>query len=639
MTMIETEYDDIDMKSNYDRELARLVATEARVKLGMHKHDAQFLVNFVEHQKFYVKTAYGVSEKCYEYDEKNKLYGLGQGIAWSGPGWIASSDTLAKSKLNSCVGMKFESPISDLTVQKQQDFFVDDTTSGCNQCGEKVKCVMDQAQVNLQKHSDYVEVTGGQVAADKSHYCHVKWEFRNGESVPVNNDMELSNMFLQQGDGICRMIKKMPLKKEHKTLGCWVNPLGEKVEAYKQILTFVKNWKKRMLGAQLSPELIRKSYESELKPQLRYRLPVYEFTEEECNDIMKIINPIILNAHYVNRNYPRSLLQANDQYGGLGIDHIYDLMGTEKLKFMFMHMRRWDTTGKLMLISMQNTQLECGSEAVFFNLDYQKWSSLVTPTWHTHLWQYCDTKALGMDITKKIAYEKPRDKDEFIMDVLQSSEKFSLLELQQLNKVRQKLKVLTLSDITDLRGKRILQGVKNTSNGIEHIRLSTFKFLPQSPLPSWWKLWKDTACPFLENYLSKHPLGAWRKKSHQRWKWRISSDKKYLSKDDELYLKCGSIYVCDKQQETQTVNTDWRRVDVGFTKKQMPYIVAHDYQHDVGAYEKEQNIPERWGKIEYVIDKKECINHIQTGKILLATDGSNKFDEGVQIIITQRLIF
>ena len=57
------------------------------------------------------------------------------------------------------------------------------------------------------------------------------------------------------------------------------------------------------------------------------------FSEEQCNELMKIVNPVLLNAHYINKHYPRSLLQANEQYGGIGITHVYDIMGMEKSKF------------------------------------------------------------------------------------------------------------------------------------------------------------------------------------------------------------------------------------------------------------------------------------------------------------------
>ena len=190
MQMKEAQYDDIDMKSNYDRELVRLVSAEARIKLGLHKCDANFMIDFVESQKFHVKTAFGISEDNYSYNERHRLYGLGQGITWSGPGWLLSSDTIAKCKDKTCTGMVYRSPISDLKVEKKQDMFVDDTGCGCNEGNGDKREIMVQAQENCQNHSDYVETTGGMIAADKSHFYHIPWEFVNGlqsEKINVEN--------------------------------------------------------------------------------------------------------------------------------------------------------------------------------------------------------------------------------------------------------------------------------------------------------------------------------------------------------------------------------------------------------------------------------------------------------------------
>jgi len=190
--MREAQYDDIDMRSNYDRELVRLVTTEAQVKLGLHSEDAKFMVDFVENQRWYVKTGFGISDECYEYENSAPMYGLGQGIAWSGPGWLLSSDTIAKCKANTCTGMEYKSPMNqNIQVKKSEDYFVDDTSCGCNSKDVNKPTIMHQAQHNSQKHSDYVEVTGGLVAADKSNFYHIQWEFSNGNKSPIaNNDRE-----------------------------------------------------------------------------------------------------------------------------------------------------------------------------------------------------------------------------------------------------------------------------------------------------------------------------------------------------------------------------------------------------------------------------------------------------------------
>ena len=280
--------------------------------------------------------------------------------------------------------------------------FVDDTGCGCNKVDknkEGSRNIMQQAQHNSQKHSDYVEVTGGLIAADKSHCYSVKWKHEKGIQVPdFGHDEE--GIHLKQGDGTSRRIKLLQSDVEHKTLGCWVNPVGVKIKAKKQIQMMIQNWTNRMEHSYLPPRLVRKSYETELKKQIQYRLPVYMFSKKECDEMMKSINPTILHANYANKNYARALLEANDQYAGMKMTHLYDLMGNEKLKFLFMHLRRWDDTGKLLTISMQKTQLECGTNDLFYHLNHEKWSKLTMPTWNTHLWEYCDMRAIKLDINR-----------------------------------------------------------------------------------------------------------------------------------------------------------------------------------------------------------------------------------------------
>lgn len=206
-----------------------------------------------------------------------------------------------------------------------------------------------------------------------------------------------SDLYLKQGDGRKRPVKKLQSNVEHKTLGCWMNPIVVQCKAYDQIRMFILNWKNGILHSSLPPHLVKQSYETELRSQIRYRMPIYRFDDKQCNTLMKIISPVLLHANYINKNYPRSLMQANSQYGGLGITHIYDVMGIEKLKFLLMHIRRHDTTRDLLHISMQQTQVECGSEKLFFDLNHDVYGHFTTPTWNTNLWQYVSSWTITMD--------------------------------------------------------------------------------------------------------------------------------------------------------------------------------------------------------------------------------------------------
>jgi len=512
--------------------------------------------------------------------------------------------------------------------------FVDDMGCGCNKVKAKEaqrKSIMQQAQHNSQKHSDYVEVTGGLIAADKSHCYSVKWKHENGQKVPDLEGGE-RDIELTQGDGVTRKIKLMKSDVEHKTLGCWVNPIGVNEKAKQQIRTMIKTWTNRMEHSYLKPKLVRKSYETELKMQIQYRMPIYKFSKADCDEMMKLINPTILHAHYANKNYARSLLEANDQYAGMKITHLYDVMGTEKLKFLFMHLRRWDDTGKLLTISMQKTQLECGTSELFFQLDYEKWAKLVTPTWSTHLWEYCDSRAVRLEIKKKIIYEKPRENDKFIMDVLTQSKLLSEEELVKINSVRQHLQLLTLADMVDLRGRKIMQGIKQAKK----VRRSALDFATQDPPDTWLELWKTQACMTLHKYVSKYPLGEWVAPTHQRWEWqRPIGNTNVIYCGSEKYIRKGYVYKKSDQcfEMEEEFQDGVEMIDVNFDRRGNPYIVAFEEKEVI--YVKPKIKEAKNGSdvvageiIHWVHNMDKLLQAIENDEWCLATDGSNYMEEG-----------
>ena len=459
----------------------------------------------------------------------------------------------------------------------------------------------------------------------------MKWKYENGQKVPDLEGGE-RDIELKQGDGVTRKIKLKRSDVEHKTLGCWVNPIGVYEKAKQQIRTMIKTWTNRMEHSYLKPNLVRKSYETELKMQIQYRMPIYRFSKADCDEMMKLINPTILHAHYANKNYARSLLEANDQYAGMKITHLYDVMGTEKLKFLFMHLRRWDDTGKLITISMQKTQLECGTSKLFFQLDYDKWMKFVTPTWSTHLWEYCNLRAITLEIKKKIIYEKPREGDKFIMDVLASSTLISDDELVKLNCVRQHLQLLTLADMVDLRGRKILQSIKHA----RLFRRSNFDFVKQAPSDAWLELWKTKACIILHRYVSKYPLGAWIAPTHQRWEWKRNiGNSKVLYCGSEKYVRKGNVYKKSDQRSEmeETFQNGVELLDVNFDRRGNPYIVA--FERKEVLYVKNQT-KEDWSGmdvdageiINWVRNKDRLIRAIENDEWCIATDGSNYVDEG-----------
>ena len=122
---------DEDLKACYDRELAHLGAVEDRYYGNTYQH-GKFLTETTKGQIFFVKTKFGISDTSYQYTNEEKVWGLGQGIGWSGSRWTLTSSTIDRCMQKTCNGLLLRSPDNTVKVQKMLAMFVDDLAQLCN---------------------------------------------------------------------------------------------------------------------------------------------------------------------------------------------------------------------------------------------------------------------------------------------------------------------------------------------------------------------------------------------------------------------------------------------------------------------------------------------------------------------------
>ena len=120
---------DKDARACYDRINTSLSSAECR-RWGLPYNVASFTNNFIEHQDFHIRTAYGISESHYTFDPSNPIQGSGQGVSWAGPRWTNTSNTICNIMSRTCTRIHFEDPMGEITVDKNADLFVDDTATG-----------------------------------------------------------------------------------------------------------------------------------------------------------------------------------------------------------------------------------------------------------------------------------------------------------------------------------------------------------------------------------------------------------------------------------------------------------------------------------------------------------------------------
>ena len=51
--------------------------------------------NFIESQKYHVRSAYGISSDYYQFNSESPTQGSGQGLSWAGPRWINTGSNIS----------------------------------------------------------------------------------------------------------------------------------------------------------------------------------------------------------------------------------------------------------------------------------------------------------------------------------------------------------------------------------------------------------------------------------------------------------------------------------------------------------------------------------------------------------------
>ena len=128
-TLTPCAFMDDDARACYDRIVTRFSSADCR-KWGISENVASFTNSFIEQQQFHIRSAYGVSSESYQNCEEYPTEGSGQGISWAGPRWTATSTSISNIMKKTNMGMRFVDPTGEITIEKNSDFFVDDTATG-----------------------------------------------------------------------------------------------------------------------------------------------------------------------------------------------------------------------------------------------------------------------------------------------------------------------------------------------------------------------------------------------------------------------------------------------------------------------------------------------------------------------------
>ena len=532
-TLTPCAFMDDDAKACYDRIIPSMAAVESG-KWGVERNTAELTVKILQNQKFYVRTGHGISEKFYQYCKERRIFGAGQGLGWSGPLWINTSDTISRILNDKCGGMRFQSYDGKIIVVKKGDFFIDDTATGVTaDCVQGGNTVIMQLKNDEQLHAFLLFAAGHRLALHKCSFYLVSFE-RKGLGFRFLSAEELEGqLHLREGfDEPPKEVPRLEPWQAHKTLGHYLSVSGNTDKQVESIKTLIRQWVGQIQQSTLGGEDRILAYKAFLLPALRYKVVSLSLDYATCKQIMQPLLPILLNAHGIQRNASRNMMFQPCSRLGLGYQHLYHMINVEKIKLVFLHMRMGGTTADLMKIALSYMEMESGCGCGIFSLPHHKFAKYTTLVWFCGIWRFLEECKTKMTLVGSKAYRFPRENDEFIMRLVEAS---NLSNEQKIicNNIRIKLKILTLSDIVVLdKRSTIKKDIKVGKNS----RLSKWKWpnVPEFP-QSWLQIWTSLLSSIIQPRLDAKPLGKWIRETHQIWNTFTNNDISFIRRDNQIF--------------------------------------------------------------------------------------------------------
>jgi hypothetical protein len=255
---------------------------------------------------------------------------------------------------------------------------------------------------------------------------------------------------------------------------------------------------------------------------IAYDTPATTFSFKECDDLQRNVVNAILPKMGITSKAPRSVVFGMARYGGIGLDHLAAVQSRGQLQYLLGHICCKDTTGQLIRMMMEFTQMEYGCTGNVFEQSYKQYSgAIIDENWITTIWAHLERCKATVKLTGMLKPTHGRENDNATMEKITASGRFRPVEMREINRCRLYLQVFFTSDIADNIGKNLVSWV------LKGQRYSTRKIIWEWPVqqrPTAWKAWKKAITElFAKEGSMLQPLGDWYVEHDTKQEWHLDT--------------------------------------------------------------------------------------------------------------------
>ena len=397
--------------------------------------------------------------------------------------------------------------------------FVDDNNDQTNdflrdEDSATLPLVLANTQHNAQSWNDLLTASGGALELPKCSYHMVHWKFaKNGSPVLVSMAKDLPPVVVQDSPlSLPQQLQLLSPYISHKTLGHFKEPAGTQKEQFRQLKQRIDETVAFLWKIPLTRPESWKFYYAYYLPSVTYPLSSSHFTSIQLDSVQKKALCILLARCGYNRNMKRAVVFGPTTYGGAGFLRLYDHRGIGQITSFLRHWRKGTVLGQLLrtLITWCNYSVGMSTSVV---TDVHISLPHLESQWIGSLRSYLASVDAWIETDEPyVAPRLERVNDDYIMERIVKSGKFSPAQIRTANYCRLFLGAVTLADLTTTTGKYLDQAKVAGRLSLLLGTTSTkwLKVYQESPSESEWRVWKraNRLWSTAEGKMIK-PLGPW----------------------------------------------------------------------------------------------------------------------------------
>ncbi len=516
-----------DAKSCYDR-IVHWVATAAIQRTGLDPAPAISMFSTLQKAQHHVSTGYGIADKGYSANQFFPMQGVGQGNGCGPAVWALISAVLIDMMYRAGHGCQLVSPLSQSLLSFVGYAFVDDTDlvqiGETWQTGEDVAKNMQQA---LDRWEGGLRASGGALVPKKSHWYLIDFIWRNSWQYRSIPHMPASLSVIDT-DGSARVsLKRHPTNHAEETLGVLLAMDGNNKGAIAHLRRKAETIAATAQSSPMAPDEAWYTLESSVMKTFEYPLEALTIDREQWQSILAPVLATYLPKARIDRNLPRELVYGSKGQMALGLLH-------PGLHQQVLHVcalveegrKAHSLTGQHMRWSAEALAVEVGVVGNFFSHNYYRYESIVTSCWMATIWKFCTDYSIHLFHPLPVLECPCGPHDQSLTECFSS--RYHGQVLHQLNLCRLYLRVVFLSDICTMDGKRISQeswtGVRRQDR---YNQVSTWPRAMKPPR-TWWIRWQEAiqSCFCSDAQVLRNPVLM--AMPSTRWHWWFDPSQRHL---------------------------------------------------------------------------------------------------------------